>query len=115
MIESRFEIRLRRAEEILAKVAEGDFEQALPLSGENDALTALEMGINFLIVDLRDSAKRTKEQQAKLLAQQRELEQKLVTIEQQATAIRELSTPVMEIWEDILVLPIVGVVDTHRS
>lgn len=45
----------------------------------------------------------------------RELEAKLVTIERQAAAIRELSTPVMEIWDDVLVLPIVGVVDTKRS
>ena len=45
----------------------------------------------------------------------RELEEKLKTIEQQSAAISELSTPVIEIWDDILVLPIVGVVDTHRS
>ncbi len=45
----------------------------------------------------------------------RELEQKLATIEKQAAAIRELSTPVMEIWDDVLVLPVVGVVDTKRS
>jgi anti-anti-sigma regulatory factor len=45
----------------------------------------------------------------------RELEMKLATIEEQAAAIRELSTPVMEIWEDVLVLPVVGVVDTKRS
>jgi len=45
----------------------------------------------------------------------RELEQKLATIERQAAAIRELSTPVMEIWDDVLVLPVVGVVDTKRS
>ncbi len=44
-----------------------------------------------------------------------ELEAKLHLIERQAAAIRELSTPVMEIWDDILMLPIVGVVDTRRS
>jgi len=44
-----------------------------------------------------------------------ELEAKLHLIEKQAAAIRELSTPVMEIWDDILMLPIVGVVDTRRS
>jgi rsbT co-antagonist protein RsbR len=115
MSEDRFEARLRRAEEALAKVAEGDLEQRLMLSGENDALTGLEMGINFMIVDLRTAAKKTREQQDALLAQQRELEGKLLTIEQQATAIRELTTPVMEIWDDILVLPVVGVVDTRRS
>ncbi len=44
-----------------------------------------------------------------------ELEQKLAVIEEQEAAISELSTPVMEIWDDILLLPIVGVVDTRRS
>ncbi len=45
----------------------------------------------------------------------RELEDKLQTIERQAIAIRELSTPVLEIWDDVLALPIVGLVDTKRS
>jgi rsbT co-antagonist protein RsbR len=45
----------------------------------------------------------------------RDLEAKLTVIQEQETAISELSTPVMEIWDDILVLPIVGVVDNRRS
>ncbi len=45
----------------------------------------------------------------------RELEAKLAVIQEQELAISELNTPVMEIWDDVLVLPIVGVVDTRRS
>lgn len=45
----------------------------------------------------------------------KELEQKIALIQEQAVAISELSTPVMEIWDDVLVLPVVGVVDTKRS
>lgn len=30
-------------------------------------------------------------------------------------AVDELSTPVLEIWDDVLALPVVGVVDTQRS
>ena len=45
----------------------------------------------------------------------RELEEKLAIIEQQQSAIRELSTPILEVWDDVLALPIVGVVDTRRS
>lgn len=45
----------------------------------------------------------------------RELEQKIALIQQQSDAIRELSTPVLEIWESVLALPVVGVVDTRRS
>jgi rsbT co-antagonist protein RsbR len=110
-----FEARLRRAEEVLTRVAQGDFAQRLELSDSDDALTGLEMGINFLIVDLRQIEKENREQRETLLAQQRELETKLLTIEEQALAIRELTTPVMEIWDDILLLPIVGALDTQRS
>jgi rsbT co-antagonist protein RsbR len=45
----------------------------------------------------------------------RELERKLEVIERQAAALSELSTPIMEVWEDVLVLPIVGIIDTRRS
>ncbi len=45
----------------------------------------------------------------------RELEHKIAVVEEQAAAIRELSTPVLEVWDDVLVLPVVGIVDTRRS
>lgn len=115
MSAASFEERLRRAEEVLTRVAQGDLDQKLEISSAEDQLTGLEMGINFLIVDLREVERQNRDQREALLAQQRELEAKLVTIEQQAAAIRELTTPVMEIWNDVLVLPVVGVVDTRRS
>jgi rsbT co-antagonist protein RsbR len=37
------------------------------------------------------------------------------TIRQQQEAIRELSTPVLQIRDRLLLLPIVGVIDTHRA
>lgn len=37
------------------------------------------------------------------------------TILQQAEAIRELSTPVLQIREQLLLLPLIGVIDTHRA
>jgi len=36
-------------------------------------------------------------------------------IAQQSLAIMELSTPVIEVWEDILVLPLIGAIDTARA
>jgi rsbT co-antagonist protein RsbR len=38
-----------------------------------------------------------------------------VLIERLRVAVDELSTPVLELWDDILALPIVGIVDTQRS
>jgi rsbT co-antagonist protein RsbR len=45
----------------------------------------------------------------------RELEDKLIIVEKQRAAIRELSTPIIELWEGVLCLPVVGVMDTARS
>lgn len=44
-----------------------------------------------------------------------ELRAKLDLIEQQREVIRELSTPVIEVWDGILTLPIVGLVDSVRT
>lgn len=44
-----------------------------------------------------------------------ELDQQLEIIKRQQFAIRELSTPVLQLWDDVLALPIIGVVDTKRS
>jgi len=40
---------------------------------------------------------------------------KEVIIRDQQEAIREISTPVLQIRDQVLILPIVGVVDTHRA
>jgi rsbT co-antagonist protein RsbR len=48
------------------------------------------------------------------LAEADQLE-KLALIERQAHAIRELSTPILEVHEGVLCLPIIGVVDSGRA
>lgn len=44
-----------------------------------------------------------------------ELDLKLAIIEQQQQAIVELSTPVLQLWEDVVAMPIIGVVDSRRG
>jgi rsbT co-antagonist protein RsbR len=116
-MDDRVKARIGRLEEILAQVGDGDLSAHVELGPdeEEDELTALERGINLLVVDLRAKSEESHEKEAKLLAQQRELEARLHTIEEQAKAIRTLSTPVIEVWDDILVLPLVGLLDTERS
>jgi rsbT co-antagonist protein RsbR len=46
---------------------------------------------------------------------QRELEEQIATIEKQRAAIRELSTPIIEVWTGVLCVPIVGVLDAERA
>lgn len=45
----------------------------------------------------------------------KELEQKILVIEEQSRAIREMATPVIEVWDEILALPIVGRLDATRG
>jgi rsbT co-antagonist protein RsbR len=94
---------------VLSDVAGGDFTNRLNLGlPESHPLGALCVGINDMIDSLEAEQKRNDQYR-------RELEEKLATIDQQRSAIRELSTPVMEVWEGILCLPIVGIMETARS
>ncbi|WP_170319676.1 STAS domain-containing protein [Polyangium spumosum] len=47
--------------------------------------------------------------------QMQELQHKLDLIERQQEVIRDLETPIMEIWERVVTLPMVGVVDSERA
>lgn len=58
---------------------------------------------------------RAAEANREALEKARALEDKLQVIEQQRFAIRELSTPVLQIWDDVLALPVIGVVDSSRG
>jgi rsbT co-antagonist protein RsbR len=109
------EARLSRAEEVLTRVADGDLEQSIDIGSAQDAFSALEIGINFMILDIRATMEANKAQERRLRRQAEELAAKLLKIEEQEAAIRELSTPVIEVWDDVLALPIVGILDTKRS
>jgi rsbT co-antagonist protein RsbR len=52
---------------------------------------------------------------AELKKREQDLIDKIKIIEDQQIAIQELSTPILEIWDDVLVLPLIGVIDTKRS
>lgn len=45
----------------------------------------------------------------------RQMDENRELIERLRLAVDELSTPVLELWDDVLALPVVGVVDTVRS
>jgi len=93
----------------LANVTAGDFETRLPEDlPPSHPLGALTQGINEMIEALAAS----KEERE---SYQRELEAKLATIERQRLAIQELSTPIIEIWDAVLCLPVIGVVDSVRG
>jgi rsbT co-antagonist protein RsbR len=93
----------------LSDVGSGDYATRLRTDlPDKHPLTTLFVGINEMIASLEAEQQRG-------TAYRQELEEKLATIELQRTAIRELSTPIMEVWEGVLCLPIVGVLDSVRS
>ena len=53
--------------------------------------------------------------QTSLFAISKELADKIAMVEQQEALIRRLSTPVLEVWKDVLAVPIIGVIDDARS
>jgi rsbT co-antagonist protein RsbR len=109
--------RLERVRDVLAMISLGEFDPAHHLLsvGGDDAFSSFEETINLFARQLHASLKENEESIQKLEAARRETEEKLATIEQQRMAIRDLSTPIIELWDNILTLPIVGVMDTQRS
>ena len=82
---------------------------------EEDEFAILEHTLNELSSELSSTRIQNQQAMEAIEKSKKDLEEKLETIEAQRLAIRDLSTPIIELWEDILTLPIVGVVDTQRS
>jgi rsbT co-antagonist protein RsbR len=103
---------LERIADILLAVADvgaGDYSTRLKSDLPPDhPLSTLFEGLNQMILSLENAQQRAVEYQ-------KDLEEKLATIDAQRDAIRELSTPIIEIWQGVLCLPVVGVLDSVRS
>lgn len=94
---------------VLSNVGYGDYSTRLELrEGDSSPLASLYAGINDMIAALGA-------EQEKNRRYQEDLEGKLATIERQRVAIQELSTPIMEVWDGVLCVPVVGLMDTARS
>ncbi len=95
--------------EVLRCVAQGDLDKRLSSTlPESHPMGALTQSVNAMIDSLGEARQRSE-------AYSTNLREKLLAIEKQQAAIAELSTPVMEVWEGILCLPIVGAIDDART
>ncbi len=82
---------------------------------EEDDFGELEHVVALFIDELRNTAKRRDEAMQAMEEARTALEEKLDTIRRQQIAIRDLSAPIIDLWEGILTLPIVGTVDSQRA
>ena len=73
------------------------------IAGEIEALQAARRG------------ERERELQAEIDRATGELQRQLDLVERQRSVIRSLSTPLIQIWEGVLVLPLIGAVDEQRA
>jgi rsbT co-antagonist protein RsbR len=95
--------------DVLQLIEGGDLTARIGVAyPENDPIGALAACINRMTSLLSDRREET-------LSYQRELEGQIETIEKQRVAIRELSTPIIEVWGGVLCAPIVGVLDSARA
>lgn len=95
----------RRGDELLAvmtAMAGGDYAQRASVGGGDTLSDALAAGLNMLAEELQ-AARREREQ----------LQEQI--IQSQAAVIQELSTPLIPINDDILVMPLIGSIDSARA
>lgn len=106
--------RIEHIEDILSSVAAGDLDLRIESEYEDD-LTGIEEAINLLIDDLthelKKSIKLKQEMEEKLL----KIQEQQKTILQQQEDLMELSSPVSKVWENILILPVIGTLDSQRT
>jgi rsbT co-antagonist protein RsbR len=110
--------RLQSVIEALSYASVDEFDSCLALlqrSTEKDEFTELETAFSIFVRELGEAKTELNRALALQESVNRELEAKLETIEMQQAAIRELSTPIIEVWAGVLCLPVVGVVDSQRS
>ncbi|MEM7155771.1 MAG: STAS domain-containing protein [Myxococcota bacterium] len=82
---------------------------------EEDDFGELEHVVALFIDELRTAAQRRDDAMKAMTEARASLEEKLDTIRRQQIAIRDLSAPIIDLWEGILTLPIVGTVDSQRA
>ena len=106
--------RIEKIEEAMITVATGDFSVRIDTPIE-DEFTTVEAGINLLIEDLSEELKQREEKEKELRGKLATIEKQKQTIIQQQDDLMELSSPVIKIWDDVLVLPVIGTVDSRRA
>lgn len=103
----------------------GRRDERRTLELEGVARTTTAAGEAVILVELRDvTAQRRDERalreskrqlEAAVLVRTGELQKRMRLLEEQERTLLELSTPVIQVWEGVLVLPLIGTLDRKRS
>lgn len=111
------EERIDRMIAALACASADDFPGAMAQLAESgyDTLGALEEALRLFVQRLTTTTAQNVQVFAALAEAKAEVDEKLRTIERQQVAILELQVPVIDVWPGILLLPLVGLIDSQRA
>ncbi|MBL9102517.1 MAG: STAS domain-containing protein [Myxococcales bacterium] len=102
-----------RLREAILLTADGGFDAALALiaAPSSGPLAGLEQAVRSLIADYRGLVAHHTFSIDEFAASKRELLTRLDTIRAQQAAIRTLSAPILEIWDGVVAVPLIGELD----
>ena len=100
--------RLKSLLSVVQSVSAGDFSVRVEIPEKEDEFTALSVELERMIDDLIEANRVSEERMARLQAAVEEKERLLKTV-------GELSSPVIQVWENVLVMPLVGAIDSARA
>ncbi|MBL9100620.1 MAG: STAS domain-containing protein [Myxococcales bacterium] len=111
--------RVQRMIDALALIGVDQHDRALDLLPElaemRDEIDLLESCVRVLIEQVAES-QAANDRYAQALEESRQhLADKLELIQRQTIALADLSTPIIEVWDGTLVLPIIGAIDAPRA
>ncbi len=98
---------VRHLTETVQRITAGDLQQVVDISSK-DEIGVLAQAFNNMTAHLNSLLQREQEQR-------QQMEEKIQTIQTQQNAIQELSTPVIPVMDRIIVMPLVGNIDTMRA
>ncbi len=109
--------RFDRVLEVVALASVGEYAAALANCGDvkEDSFGMLEEGLRVFIGELQQGQAARDKASADLARAQQEIDTKLALIEAQRAEIRVLSTPILDVWDDVLAVPLVGNLDHART
>jgi anti-anti-sigma regulatory factor len=100
--------RLKSLLSVVQSVSAGDFSVRVEIPEKEDEFTALSVELEKMTDDLIEANRVSEERMARLQAAVEEKERLLKTV-------GELSSPVIQVWENVLVMPLVGAIDSARA
>ncbi|PKP31956.1 MAG: hypothetical protein CVT99_07035 [Bacteroidetes bacterium HGW-Bacteroidetes-16] len=106
--------RINFIEDVLSSVAAGDMNARIN-SEINDDLSGIEAAIDLLINDLTDELKQREKMQQEVEEKLVKIQEQQKTILQQQQDLLELSSPVSKVWDNVLILPVIGTLDSQRT